>query len=132
MSASGVWNILASLVVRPCRLRQASGCRTFFLSPSILANDNVLYDTSIGIAADHRDTSGHSGGSERDLISNSSLEMAPLFDRPQKRAFGGVDPNGIAKRVRDINSSAGGIDGDARRLEGQLNEKPPLHTRVYG
>src|ERR1700730_5905155 len=37
-----VWNILASLLLRR-RLRQASGCRSFFLSPSILGNDTVLY-----------------------------------------------------------------------------------------
>jgi hypothetical protein len=43
-----VWNILASLVVRQRRLRQASGCRSFFLSPSILGNDNVLYHSLSG------------------------------------------------------------------------------------
>src|ERR1039457_5913745 len=43
VSFGEVWNILASLAVRRRWLRQASGCRSFFLSPSILGNDNVLY-----------------------------------------------------------------------------------------
>src|SRR5271157_5323004 len=51
VSFGEVWNILASLVVRRRRLRQASGCRSFFLSPSILGNDNVLYHSPIGLAS---------------------------------------------------------------------------------
>src|ERR1035438_6818204 len=43
VSFGEVWNILASLAVRRRWLRQASGCRSFFLSPSILGNDNVIY-----------------------------------------------------------------------------------------
>ena len=43
VSFGEVWNILASLAVRRRWLRQASGCRSFFLSPSILGNDNVFY-----------------------------------------------------------------------------------------
>jgi hypothetical protein len=43
VSFGEVWNILASPVVRRRWLKQASGCRSFFLSPSILGNDSVLY-----------------------------------------------------------------------------------------
>ena len=50
VSFGEVWNILASLVVRRRRLRQASGCRSFVLSPSILGNDSVLYRNLSNIA----------------------------------------------------------------------------------
>src|SRR5664279_3115306 len=43
VSFGEVWNILASLAVRRRWLRQASSCRSFFLSPSILGNGNVFY-----------------------------------------------------------------------------------------
>jgi hypothetical protein len=43
VSFGEVWNILASLAVRRRWLRQASSCRSFFLSPSILGNSNVFY-----------------------------------------------------------------------------------------
>jgi hypothetical protein len=45
-----VWNILGSVVIGSRRLRQASGCRSFFFSPSILGNDNVLYHSLSGLA----------------------------------------------------------------------------------
>jgi hypothetical protein len=70
-----VSNILASLVVRRGRLRQASGCRSFFLSPSILGNDNVLYHSLSGLA------SGHSGRLPQTATIRSlvcSREMHPL------------------------------------------------------
>jgi hypothetical protein len=38
-----VWNIPGSVVIGSRRLSQASGCRSFFFSPSILGNDSVLY-----------------------------------------------------------------------------------------
>src|ERR1022692_1424241 len=43
VSFGEVWHILASRAVRRRRLRPASGCRSFFRSPSILGNDDVLY-----------------------------------------------------------------------------------------
>ena len=51
VSLGEVWNILASLVVRRRRLRQAGGCRSFFLSLAILGNDNVLYHSLPGLAS---------------------------------------------------------------------------------
>jgi hypothetical protein len=49
-----VWNILGSVVIGSRRLRQASGCRSFFFSPSILGNDNVLYHSLFELASPRR------------------------------------------------------------------------------
>src|SRR5271165_2593139 len=93
VSFGEVWNILASLVVRRRRLRQASSCRSFFLSPSILGNDNVLIVHYPGWRA-------------RNRFLGQLPEMATIRSsgRPLRNA-----PNGIPTLGR-LNQAAGAAD----------------------
>jgi len=68
-----VWNILGSVVIGSRRLRQASGCRSFFFSPSILGNDNVLYHSLFCRASPER----------IEMQSNSTISAMPLDKQPK-------------------------------------------------
>ena len=73
-----VWNILGSVVIGSRRLRQASGCRSFFFSPSILGNDNVLYHSLFGLVSPRVRRVDYCNQSNREFISGFlriSLEL---------------------------------------------------------